>query len=45
MVADALDRKNEATLSKPILWEEQQLAELKGIGAELGINSEGELLA
>jgi hypothetical protein len=45
MVADALSRKNKATLGKPKLWKEWQLAELKEMGAELGINLGGELLA
>jgi len=44
IVADALSRKNKATLSKPMLWKEWQLAELKEIGVELGINSGGGLL-
>jgi len=45
VVADALSHKNKATLSEPTVWKEQQLAELKEMGAELSINSRGELLA
>jgi len=45
MVADALNRKNKATLSKLMLWEERPLMELKEMRVELGINSGGELIA
>jgi hypothetical protein len=45
VVANALSRKNKAALSKPTMWKEQQLAELKEMGVELDINSGGELLA
>jgi hypothetical protein len=41
----ALSRKNKDTLSKPTLWKERQLTELKEMGAELGISSRGGLLA
>jgi hypothetical protein len=44
MVADALNRKNKATLSKLMLWEERPLMELKEMRVELGINSGGELI-
>jgi len=45
MVANALSRKNKATLGKPTLWEERQLAELKEMVTELGIILGGEQLA
>jgi hypothetical protein len=45
MVADAPSRKNRATLSKSTVGKDQQLAELKGMGAELGINAGGRLVA
>jgi len=45
MVADALNHKNKATLSKLMLWEERPLMELKEMRVELGINSGGELIA
>jgi hypothetical protein len=45
VVADALSRKNRATLSKPTVGKDRQLAELKGMGVELGINVGGGLVA
>jgi hypothetical protein len=45
IVIYALSRKNKDTLSKPTLWKERQLTELKEMGAELGISSRGGLLA
>jgi len=45
MVADALSRKNRATLSKSTVGNDRQLVELKGMGAKLGINAGGGLVA
>ena len=45
MVADAPSRKNRATLSKSTVGKDRQLAKLKGMGAELGINAGGRLVA
>jgi hypothetical protein len=45
MVADALSRKNKATLGRLTVRKDQQLAELKEMSADLGINAGGELVA
>jgi hypothetical protein len=45
VVANALSCKNKATLSKPTVGNDRQLAKLKVIGAEMGINAGGELVA
>ena len=45
VVADALSRKNKGTLSKPGVGKDRQLAELKEMGVELGINVGGGLVA
>jgi hypothetical protein len=45
MVADALIRKNKATLGRLTVGKERQLAELKEMGADLGINAGGGLVA
>jgi len=44
-VADALNRKNKATLGRLTVGKERQLVELKEMGAELGINAGGGLVA
>ena len=45
VVADALSRKNKATLGRLTVGKERQLAELKEMGADLRINAGGGLLA
>ena len=45
VVADALSRKTKATLDGLTVGKEQQLAELKEMGADLDINAGGGLLA
>ena len=45
MVADALSRKNKATLGRLTVRKDQQLAELKEMSADLGINAGGGLVA
>jgi hypothetical protein len=45
VVADALSRKNKATLGRLTVGKECQLAELKEMGANLGINAGGGLVA
>ena len=45
MVADALSHKNKASLGSITVGKERQLAELKELGADLGINAGGGLVA
>jgi len=45
VVADALSRKNKATLGRLTVGKERQLTELKEMGADLGINVGGGLVA
>ena len=45
VVADALSRKNKASLGRLIVGKERQLVELKEMGAYLGINARGGLVA
>ena len=45
VVADALSRKNKATLEGLTVGKEQQLAELKKMGAKLDVNTRGGLVA
>jgi len=45
VVADALSCKNKATLGKPKVGKDRQLAELKEMGARLGISVRGRLVA
>ena len=45
VVADALSHKNKATLGRLTVGKEQQLAELKEMGADLDINVGGGLVA
>jgi hypothetical protein len=45
VVADALSRKNKATLGRLIVGKERHLAELKEMGADLDINAGGGLVA
>jgi hypothetical protein len=45
VVADVFSRKNKVTLSKPRVGKDRQLAELKEMGVELGINAGGGLVA
>jgi hypothetical protein len=45
VVADALSRKNKATLGRLTMGKERQLAELKEMGADLDINARGGLVA
>ena len=45
MVANALSHKNKATLGRLAVGKKRQLAELKEMGADLGINAGGGLVA
>ena len=45
MVADARSHKNKAALSKPTVGKDRQLTKMKEMGAKLGINAEGGLVA
>jgi hypothetical protein len=45
VVANVFSRKNKAALSKPTVGKDRQLTKLKEMGAKLGINAEGGLVA
>ena len=45
VVADALSRKSQAFLGRLTVGKERQLAELKELGADLGVDARGGLVA